>query len=199
MRILKWFPPQGRPRTFVLHKRVTTIGRALGNDIAVASDGISETHAQILFDGRDFNLEEVDKVGEILINGKKRRRGRLVHSDRVPLGNVDLSFSVFDEPPSSPDVTAAGTGSAQSHITHQQLAGLRKLYEFSEKLMTMMDIDQLLEAMLDAVIEVTGPEKGLILLNDDAFVTSDNPPDPTALPHPLPPAHTVNPTPASSP
>src|SRR5260370_15605473 len=181
MRILKWFPPQGPPRTFVLHKPVTTIGRALGNDIAVASDGISETHAQILFDGRDFNLEEVDKVGEILINGKKKRRGRLVHSDRVTLGNVDLSFSVFDEPPSSPDVTAAGTGSAQSHITHQQLAGLRKLYEFSEKLMTMMDIDQLLEAMLDAVIEVPGAEKGLILLNDDAFVTTDKRDDATAM------------------
>ncbi|MGO9838941.1 MAG: hypothetical protein ACLP1X_32570 [Polyangiaceae bacterium] len=29
---------------------------------------------QILFDGRDFNLEEVDKQGEILINGKKKRR-----------------------------------------------------------------------------------------------------------------------------
>jgi len=181
MPILKWFPLQGPPRTFVLHKPVTTIGRALDNDIAVPSDGISETHAQILFDGRDFNLEEVDKLGEILINGKKKRRGRLVHADRVTLGNVDLSFSIFDEPPSSPDVTSAGSGSAQSHITHQQLAGLRKLYEFSEKLMTMMDIDQLLEAMLDAVIEVTGAEKGLILLNDDAFVTTEKRDDAMAM------------------
>ena len=181
MPILKWFPPQGPPRTFVLYKPVTTIGRALDNDIAVPSDGMSETHAQILFDGRDFNLEEVDKLGEILINGKKKRRARLVHADRVTLGNVDLSFSVFDEPPSGADVAIAGTESAQSHITHQQLAGLRKLYEFSEKLMTMMDIDQLLEAMLDAVIEVTGAEKGLILLNDDAFVKTEKRDDPTAM------------------
>jgi transcriptional regulator with GAF, ATPase, and Fis domain len=35
--------------------------------------------------------------------------------------------------------------------------------------MTMKDIDPLLEAMLDAVIEATGAEKGLILLNEDAF------------------------------
>ncbi len=36
--------------------------------------------------------------------------------------------------------------------------------------MTMKSIDQLLESMLDAVIEVTSAEKGLILLNDEAFL-----------------------------
>jgi hypothetical protein len=60
MPILKWFPPQGSPRTFVLYKPMSTIGRALGNDVAVMTGGISDTHAQVLFDGRDFNLEEVD-------------------------------------------------------------------------------------------------------------------------------------------
>ena len=39
-----------------------------------------------------------DKQAEILVNGKKKRRARLVHGDRVTLGDVDLSFSIFDEP-----------------------------------------------------------------------------------------------------
>jgi transcriptional regulator with GAF, ATPase, and Fis domain len=56
-----------------------------------------------------------------------------------------------------------------------QLSGVRKLYEFSEKLMTLKAIDELLEAMLDAVIEVTGAEKGLILLMDDAFTGESRP------------------------
>jgi transcriptional regulator with GAF, ATPase, and Fis domain len=157
---------------------VTTVGRAIGNDVAIPSHGLAETHVQVLFDGRDFNLEEVDKQAEILINGKKKRRTRLVHGDRITLGDVEVSFSIFDEPQK---VTRAGSGpndagpasisETQLHVTNQQLAGLRKLYEFSEKLMMMKDIDQLLESMLDAVIEVTGAEKGLILLNDDAFST----------------------------
>ncbi len=54
MPILKWFPPQGQPRTFVVHKPVTTVGRALGNDVAIPSHGLAETHAQILFDARLF-------------------------------------------------------------------------------------------------------------------------------------------------
>jgi transcriptional regulator with GAF, ATPase, and Fis domain len=182
MPILKWFPPEGPPRSYVLHKPVTTIGRALGNDVAVPSSALGDTHAQVLFDGRDFNLEEVDKQGEILINGKKKRRARLVHGDRLTLGDVELSFGMFDEPRGLPrpsdsapseQTGASSFSESQLNVTHQQLAGLRKLYEFSEKLMTVKDIDPLLEAMLDAVIEVTGAEKGLLLLNDDAFVAGE--------------------------
>ena len=69
MPTLKWFPPQGAPKSFSLYKPVSTIGRALGNDVALASPGLSETHAQILFDGRDFNLSEVDRSGDIAASG----------------------------------------------------------------------------------------------------------------------------------
>jgi transcriptional regulator with GAF, ATPase, and Fis domain len=173
MPTLKWFPQHGHPRTFVLYKPVTTVGRALGNDVAVGSQKVAETHVQILFDGRDFNLEEVDKQAEILINGKKKRRARLAHGDRLTLGDAELAFSIFDEPPAPRPVpsstdTASISTTGTDLLAQQQLAGVRKLHEFSEKLMTLR-IDELLEAMLDAVIEVTGAEKGLILLNDDAF------------------------------
>jgi len=187
MPILKWFPSSGSPRTFVLYKPISTVGRALGNDVAVMTAGIADTHAQIHFDGRDFNLEEVDKTGEILINGKKKRRARLVHGDRVTLGDAELQFSIFDEPhartpaasasaSSSASATASGSISetgADGNAT--QLAGVRKLHEFSEKLRTMTNLEELLEAMLDAVIDVTGAEKGLVLLLDDAYGSDGSP------------------------
>jgi transcriptional regulator with GAF, ATPase, and Fis domain len=215
MPLLKWFPPQGPPRAFVLYKPVSTVGRALGNDVAIPGDHLAETHVQVLFDGRDFNLEEVDKQADILVNGKKKRRTRLVHGDRITLGDVELSFSIFDEPqkisrfagnetPAShggpPDSSARGSvaiSETQLQVTQQQLAGLRKLYEFSEKLMTMKDIDRLLESMLDAVIEATGAEKGLLLLNDDAF---SNEPAAAATPSdkPEPPADGPSAAPAAA-
>ena len=186
MPILKWFPPQGSPRTYVLYKPMSTVGRALGNDVAVMTGGISETHAQVLFDGRDFNLEEVDKTGEILINGKKKRRARLVHGDRITLGDAELQFSIFDEPHGSsrPQTSPTGSGADANRALSDtgigegnaaQLAGVRKLHEFSEKLMTMKNLDELLEAMLDAVIDVTGAEKGLVLLLDEAYGSDGSP------------------------
>ena len=113
MPTLKWFPQHGHPRTFVLYKPVTTVGRALGNDVAVGSQKVAETHVQIIFDGRDFNLEEVDKQAEILINGKKKRRARLAHGNRLTLGDAELAFSIFDEPP-APECSTTGCGERDS-------------------------------------------------------------------------------------
>ncbi len=168
MPTLKWFPPQGSPPRVPLYKPVSSVGRVRSeNDIALpqAGNGLGETHVQILFDGRDFNLEEVDKHAEILINGKKKRRARLVHGDRLTLGDTELQFSMFDEPASTRVVaTPSGNDRPSSELhrtaTLQQIAGVRKLYEFSEKLMTMKKLDELLEAMLDTVIDVTGAGEG---------------------------------------
>ncbi len=198
--ILKWFPPQGSPHVFALYKPVSTVGQALGNDVCVKGERVAPTHAQILFDGRDFNLEEVDKQGDILINGKKKRRARLVHGDRLTLGDAELSFSMFDEPRSAPrpETGTPTPGPAAPALTETQLwsatqsiAGIRKLYEFSEKLMTLKSVDEVLEAMLDACIDVTGAEKGLILLLDDS---GDPKPDSDAQPT----GHVSGPTSAGS-
>ncbi|MEO6418382.1 MAG: sigma-54-dependent Fis family transcriptional regulator, partial [Polyangiaceae bacterium] len=77
----------------------------------------------------------------------------------------------FDEPAreTAPQASQRNAPESGSNSPAMQLAGVRKLYEFSEKLMTMKQLDELLEAMLDAVLEVTGGEKGLILLMDDAL------------------------------
>ena len=172
MPTLKWFPREGGPKTFVIHKPLTTVGRALGNDVATPAESLGDTHAQIFFDGRDFNLEEVDKSGEILINNKKKRRARLVHGDRLKLGSAEFVFSMFDEPHRSQGTTE---GAPHGRNTMHQLGGIRKLHEFSQQLMTMRNLDELLEVMLDVVLDVTGAEKGLLLLLDDAYSGSPSP------------------------
>src|SRR5262245_4167584 len=104
MPTLKYFASAGAPRVYSVHKPLTTIGKALGNDVAIAGGGAAEHHAQILFDGRDFVLEELDRDAEIAINGKRKRRARLVHGDRIQLGAVEIGFSIFAE--SLPDPPA---------------------------------------------------------------------------------------------
>src|SRR4051812_31229908 len=160
MPTLKYFPPEGGPREYSVHKAVTTIGRSLDNDRAVDSPGLVDHHAQIIFDGRDFSLEEGDRQAEILINGKKKRRGRLCHGDRLTLGTAQFAFSSFADASVSPfkgdDEGPPGASS--------ELQSLRKLQSFSEKLMHKGSIDELLDTMLDNVLELTGADKGVVLL-----------------------------------
>jgi len=159
MPIVRYFPAEGAPVLASLHKPVTTLGRALGNDIAIPDASVAHHHAQIVFNGRDFQLEEVDRDAEIQINGKKKRRARLVHGDRITLGRASLGFGMFTEL----DSPASQPGSAQSE---GDIAGLRRLHAFSERLMTVSSVDELLETLLDDVIQLTGAARGVVLLVD---------------------------------
>jgi transcriptional regulator with GAF, ATPase, and Fis domain len=162
MPCLKWSAPVGKPRTFPIFKKITSIGSAGGNDVCLENAGLCDYHAQIIFDGRDFNLSEVDTQGKILVNGKKKRRSKLIHNDRLALGDVELNFSLYDEPVTgtAPSITAK-TESAT------ELSGLRKLYEFSQRLMEVKSVSGLLDELLDSVIEVTNADKGFLILVDD--------------------------------
>jgi transcriptional regulator with GAF, ATPase, and Fis domain len=165
MPTLKYFPSQGGPREYSVHKAVTTIGKSLDNDFSLQLPEVAEHHAQIIFDGRDFNLEEGDRQAEILINGKKKRRGRLCHGDRLTLGTAQLAFSMFADSTSASSQEDGSDGHTIGSVSNE-LMGLRKLQGFSEKLMHKGSIDELLDTMLDDIIELTGADKGVILLTE---------------------------------
>jgi transcriptional regulator with GAF, ATPase, and Fis domain len=158
MPTLKYHPPEGGPREYSVHKAVTTLGRSLDNDVPLREPGVLEHHAQIMFDGRDFSLEELDRNAEILINGKKKRRARLCHGDRLQLGSAQVSFSIFADATGVIETPGNRSGGAS------ELPGIRKLQEFSDKLMNKGSIDELLDAMLADVLDLTGADKGVVLL-----------------------------------
>ena len=158
---IKWIRPEGRPKVYSVFKKLTAIGRAGGNDIAIEDRSLADYHAQIVFDGREFNLNEVDREGEILVNGKKKRRCKIQHADRLTLGGVELVFSAFDE--SGERDARAGDGEQDASIA-AELAGLRKLHELSTRLMQSRSMQEQLEALMDAVIEATHAAKGFLLL-----------------------------------
>jgi transcriptional regulator with GAF, ATPase, and Fis domain len=170
----KYFAAAGAPRLYCVHKPVTTIGKALGNDVAIAGAGVADHHAQITFDGRDFQLDELDRDADIDINGKRKRRARLVHGDRVHLGGVEIAFSMFSDatPPPQRDDESSHTAPAGKAVP-SELAGVRKLFAFSEKLINRRSVDELLEAMLDDVIELTNADKGFLLLIEGAEAHAD--------------------------
>ena len=161
MASLRYFPAQGNHELFSLHKPVTTIGRAAENDVRLSDLNVTEHHAQIVFNGRDFQIEELEKSAALTINGKKKRRARLVHGDRLALGEAQLSFNMFSELLIDSEGPASHNPSAQSEI-----AGFHLLHEFSERLMTSESVDDLLEALLSSVLELTGAARGAVLLVD---------------------------------
>src|SRR5450432_3565540 len=160
MATIRFFPSEGAPVLMALHKPLSTIGRALGNDIHLPDASVANHHAQIVFNGRDFQLEEVDREAEILINGKKKRRARLANGDRITLGRALLGFSMFTEVSGTPHTEERDANDSGD------IARLQRLHSFSERLMMSRSVDELLETLLDDIIEMTGAARGVVLLVD---------------------------------
>jgi len=158
---LKWMVPQGRPRVFGIYKRVTSIGRAGANDVVIDSASVGAHHAQVVFDGRDFAVASVDPDVALLVNGKKKKKSKIFHNDKLTLGDVDLVFSLYDES-ASRDPGAEGQASETSEIE-----GMLKLSDFNRRLLEIREIPHQIEALLDAVIDVVHANKGFVILLRD--------------------------------
>jgi transcriptional regulator with GAF, ATPase, and Fis domain len=158
---LKWMVPQGPPRVFGIYKRVTSIGRAGANDVSIGSESLEPHHAQIVFDGRDFSVATVDPGAVIEINGKKKKKSKVFHNDKLKLGEVELMFSLYDES-SSRDAAASGGPSDSAEIQ-----GMIKLSDFNRRLLQIRSIPEQIEALLDAVVEVVHANKGFVILLRD--------------------------------
>jgi transcriptional regulator with GAF, ATPase, and Fis domain len=158
---LKWMAPQGRPRVYGIYKRVTSIGSAGANDVAIDSSALSSHHAQLVFDGRDFSIAPVDAGATVLVNGKKKKKSKIFHSDKLKLGDVELVFSLYDES----GLRDAEPRTDASHTA--EIAGMMKLSDFNRRLLEIRAIPEQIEALLDAVIEVVHANKGFVILLRD--------------------------------
>ena len=149
----------GRPRSFPVFKKITTVGRGAGNDITVDHPSVSDFHAQIIFDGRDFGVALIHG-SEIGVNGKGKRKSKIFHGDRLTIGEQEFVFSLYDE--------LADTADDEDRAA--ELVGMRKLSEFNRQLLTIRSASEQMKALLDAIIEVTHADKGFVLLIRDGAV-----------------------------
>ncbi|MGB8224252.1 MAG: sigma 54-interacting transcriptional regulator [Polyangiales bacterium] len=157
---LKWMMPQGRPRVFGIYKRVTSVGRAVANDVTIDAE-LEPHHAQVVFDGRDFTVASVDSNANLWVNGKKKKKSKIFHNDKLKLGEVELVFSLYDES-AARDVDAEGKAPQTSEIE-----GMLKLSDFNRRLLEIRAIPDQIEALLDAVIDVVHANKGFVILLRD--------------------------------
>jgi len=149
-------PGQG-PTVYNLYKKITSIGSAPENDIVLPDPLVAEAFCHIHFDGQTYNLTTLGRKAEVVVNGKKRKRHRLSHDDRLVIGSVQLRFSLIDEEAPVDDEAAP---------TFADIDAYQKLYEFSARLMEKHDLDQLLDSLMDAVIEISNADKGFLILMD---------------------------------
>jgi transcriptional regulator with GAF, ATPase, and Fis domain len=150
---LRLTAPGHPPTIFHLHKKITSIGSGPDNDIVLPDPLVPDGFA-VHFDGQTYTVF-APKKSEFVVNGKKRSKHKLTHDERLVIGSCDLRFAMLDDAPPV---------EAEAANTVADIDAYTQLFEFSDRLMHVRDLTELLDALMDAVIAITNADKGFLIL-----------------------------------
>jgi serine phosphatase RsbU (regulator of sigma subunit) len=169
--------PSGQRSRLEIDRIPFTIGRQPGNGLVVRDNRASRQHAQIVYEGGTYYIEDQNSRHGTWLNGERVARRALQNSDRIELGVRDsyqLTFTLdkaeihrlLDQlaaAPHSGDEAGAG-----------ELVKLRSLMEVARAMQNALSTRDVLTAVVDAALAVTGCERGFVLLrkNGDLEVSA---------------------------
>lgn len=165
----------------------TTIGRSRGCSIELGDFGVSRQHAAIRAGtGGEFILEDMGSKNGTIVNGKNVDRAALRDGDEIAIGRAMFIYhgdSAPAKPPAGTDVeatvrtvlkvapgekltpAAAGEDAEQIKQSHRYLS---ILYEVGRAVSTILNLNELLGALIEIVFDVVKPDEAFIMIKDDA-------------------------------
>src|SRR5262245_47352838 len=145
-------------RIVPIDKPLFTIGRRTETDLRLAGADISRVHAEIVTEKNACPIRDRASRFGTLVNRDRTAERILEHGDRIRFGqsgDVEIVFVVGDEAPS---VEKSAVSAA---------SGLRQMAALLEGLRALGSgrvLDEVLALVLDSAIDVTGAERGFIML-----------------------------------
>jgi serine phosphatase RsbU (regulator of sigma subunit)/pSer/pThr/pTyr-binding forkhead associated (FHA) protein len=138
------------------------IGRRETNDLRLAGSEVSRDHAEIVAANNGFIVRDKQSRYGTYVNDEPVTERTLSHGDRIRLGRsggAELVFLLADTAPSQDKATTTAIGDLRQIAA--LLDGLRALGSGRV-------LDDVLALVLDSAIEVTGAERGFIMLANAA-------------------------------
>jgi serine phosphatase RsbU (regulator of sigma subunit) len=134
------------------------IGRRETNDLRLAGSEVSRDHAEIAVEDNKFVIRDRSSRYGTYVNGDQVTERTLVHGDRIRLGRTggaEMVFLLADSAPPPERATTTAIGDLRQIAV--LLEGLRALGSGRV-------LDDVLSLVLDSAIEVSGAERGFIML-----------------------------------
>jgi len=161
--------PTGARREVPLSSTPFRIGRQTGTELTLRDSRISRQQAQIISENGKFILEDLGSRHGTFVNGQKINRHELHTNDTIEFG-VPESYQVIfqSEETGLEDLLHLVESSASRQSPSPELYHLGVLLEVARVLHTSMSLEDVLGSVLDAAIQVTHTERGVLMLADAA-------------------------------
>lgn len=149
-------------RVILIDKPLLAIGRRSENDLRLVGSDVSRDHAEIAQANGGYLLRDRGSRYGTFVNGEQVTEHPLRHGDRIQFGRTSGTEVVFLADGTTP------TERLQSPTAFGDLRQLAALLEGLRALGSGRVLDEVLALVLDSAIEVTGAERGFIMLANDA-------------------------------
>jgi sigma-B regulation protein RsbU (phosphoserine phosphatase) len=143
------------------------IGRQAGNELTLRDSRISRQQAQIVAQDGIFVLEDLGSRHGTFVNGQKVFRHQLNPKDTIDFGMPDSYRLVYlGEETTLDELLERVEVPAPPQTGSRELYHLGVLLEVARTLGTGLSLEDVLTVVVDAAIQVTRTERGVLLLAD---------------------------------
>ena len=160
--------PNGVRREVAINSTPYRIGRQAGNELTLRDSRISRQQAQILSVNGTMVLEDMGSRHGTYVNGQKTLRHELQPKDQVDFGMADSYKLLFlGEGATIEELVERVEAPAPASSGSRELYHLGVLLEVARTLGTGLSLEDVLTAVVDAAIQVTRTERGVLLLANE--------------------------------
>lgn len=150
-----------------ISQSVLKIGRNSENHVILNDPSISRFHAEIRPQNGSFYIVDVGSKNGTIVNGERVTERKLAHGDRIQLGSNPAQAMLFALEEVKDSVLASISSTNDSAASKVSSHHLRMLLEVSKALSSSLVLDDVLNRVMDAVIELAGADRGFLMLKDE--------------------------------
>jgi serine phosphatase RsbU (regulator of sigma subunit) len=178
---LSYIDSNGR-HTVVLRDDSTTLGRLPGQDLVLSDPLVSRRHAVIVQQNGAYVVIDQNSTHGTFLNGSRIERGELHSGDELQLGSLNSVALHFRLRRDEETATGAGRSSfgellatfrrhheerdQESSPAATDMERLKFLLDAARRLNEGSAVDEILGALLQLTLELTGVERGFVFLRD---------------------------------
>jgi hypothetical protein len=149
-----------------LGQALLRIGRTTHNDLVVKDAAVSRSHAQILFEGDRFLIEDLGSANGTYVNGNRIERVPLANGSRIVVGQTEMLYT-YAEPEVPAEVRLQLIGRCEvlaglDHDTRAALAGDLALRYFPQQATVLQP-----DAPVESIFFVVSGTVRMVEVNDE--------------------------------
>jgi serine phosphatase RsbU (regulator of sigma subunit)/FixJ family two-component response regulator len=144
-----------------------TVGRSSTNDLVLGQMGVSRSHAEVAFRNGEYLLCDLGSKLGTYLNGVKVEKAKLANGDRVQLGGPQGVVLVFQQSDLLQSLLGISDSKPEIGLPVRDFKEIGMLLATFRALSSISLLDDLLALVVDTAIELTGAERGFIMLKEE--------------------------------